>query len=293
MKKTIIKTLKKSVPDSAKKALKRILALEIGLDVCEMDLLTQQQAFVTKKTEAHQLRGLINKLSPVIDEDRSLIRLGPNGDGGYLVPDDLTGIAACFSPGVAFVSGFEKDCANLGMKVFLADNSIEKPVENHELFHFTKKHVGAISNDDFMTMDDWVASSLPDDHSDLLLQMDIEFSEYETILRMSDALLQRYRIIVAEFHELDQLWSLPFYELASHAFEKILQTHHCVHIHPNNCCGSMQKDGLDIPGVMEFTFLRRDRLQNPRPAKGFPHPLDYPNTKNPPLILPKCWYEFD
>ena len=29
-----------------------------------------------------------------------LIRIGGDGDGSYLVPDDLEGITACFSPGV-------------------------------------------------------------------------------------------------------------------------------------------------------------------------------------------------
>jgi hypothetical protein len=272
---------------------KKMLALEIGVDASEMDLLTQQQAFVTQKTAHDKMRGLITRLSPVVAEGQQLIRLGPKGDGGYLVPDDLTGIAACFSPGVALVSGFEKDCAELGMKVFMADQSMEGPAESHALFHFTKKYVGATTNDHFMTMDDWVGSSLPDDDSDLLLQMDIEGAEYETILRMSDALVQRCRIIVAEFHDLDQLWSSPFFRLAASVFDKILQTHSCVHIHPNNCCGSLQNDGLDIPRVMEFTFLRCDRLQSAVPAKTFPHPLDCDNTDNPPLTLPKCWYDTD
>ena len=41
----------------------------------------------------------------------NLIRLGNDGDGGYLVPDDLNGIEACFSPGVAGNVNFEKALA--------------------------------------------------------------------------------------------------------------------------------------------------------------------------------------
>lgn len=29
-----------------------------------------------------------------------LVRIGGDWDGAYLVPDDLAGVAACFSPGV-------------------------------------------------------------------------------------------------------------------------------------------------------------------------------------------------
>jgi hypothetical protein len=240
-------------------------------------------------TDSNKIQSLLQKLYPV-SCDKELIRFGPKGDGGYLLPNDLEGIEACFSPGVAFVSGFEKDCADLGMKIFLADKSVEQPTEVHKLFSFTKKFVGVTSNDDFITMDNWVASSLPESQSDLLLQIDIEGYEYEVFLSISDKLMRRFRIIVVEFHYLKQLWNSPFFKLAARAFEKILQTHTCVHIHPNNRFGSIQKKGLDIPHLLEFTFLRNDRIANPSYQNVFPNPLDYDNTDNPPLILPKCWY---
>jgi hypothetical protein len=144
-----------------------------------------------------------------------------------------------------------------------------------------------------MTMDNWVATSLAESQSDLLLQIDIEGYEYEVFLSISDNLMRRFRIIVAEFHQLKQLWNNPFFNLAARAFEKILQTHTCVHIHPNNYYGSIQKEGIEIPKLMEFTFLRNDRIVNPSHQSVFPHPLDYDNTDNPPLTLPKSWYMGD
>ena len=36
-----------------------------------------------------------------------LIRIGGDSDGSYLVPDDLAGITACFSPGVNRIKYFE------------------------------------------------------------------------------------------------------------------------------------------------------------------------------------------
>ena len=244
---------------------------------------------LVKMTEPNKIQSLMQKLYPV-SCDKELIRLGPKGDGGYLLPNDLEGIEACFSPGVAFVSGFEKDCAELGMKVFLADKSVEQPAEAHEQFNFTKKFVGVTSNDDFMTMDNWVTSSLPNSQSDLLLQMDIEGYEYEVFLSISDKLMHRFRIIVVEFHRLQQLLNNSFFNLAARVFEKILQTHTCVHIHPNNSSKSLRIKGLDIPKGMEFTFLRNGHISNPSYQNVFPNPLDCDNTDNPPLTLPKCWY---
>jgi hypothetical protein len=170
------------------------------------DILALGKAYPTALTDKSTIESLISKLLPRSPE-MGLIRLGPKGDGGYLVPNDLEGIEACFSPGVSHISGFEKDCADLGMRVFLADRSVEQPAEPHDLFYFTKKYVGATTSNDFMTVDDWVSLSLPGSQADLMLQIDIEGYEYETFLSMSDNLVRRFRIIAAEFHCLDQLWN--------------------------------------------------------------------------------------
>ena len=242
-------------------------------------------------TDRKALRELIRNLAPV-STDGGLIRLGPSGDGGYLVPNDLEGIEACFSPGVSNVSGFEEDCAQRGMKVFMADRSVDRAAAEHELFSFTKKFIGSTSNEDFLTIDDWVSTALPTGESDLMLQMDIENYEYETFLNMSDELLCRFRIIVTEFHSLNHLWDKQFFSLASKAFERILQTHSCVHIHPNNGRKLRKLKGVTIPPTAEFTFLRNDRIRNPIYANEFPHPLDSDCTDAKHISLPKCWYRF-
>jgi hypothetical protein len=255
------------------------------------NLLLSKKNFVTTKTEKKDVLCMIQKLTPY-STSTPLIRLGPDGDGGFLVPDDLDGIEACFSPGVSTVSGFEKNCADLGMNVFLADKSVDNPAENNEKFNFIKKFIGAKNNTDFITIDDWVKATGVSNDSDLLLQMDIEGFEYEVILNCSGELLNRFRVIVIEFHDLSELWNRPFFNLASHAIDKILQTHTCVHIHPNNYSKVFKKDGLEIPPLAEFTFLRKDRVGNPVRSKSYPHSLDRDNTDNPSLVLPKCWYSY-
>ena len=255
-----------------------------------LNILSRLGIFLVQQTDTSRIYDLLKQLYP-LSGDKPLVRLGAKGNGGYLVPDDFQGIEACFSPGVSTFSTFEKECADMGMHVFLADASVEQPVELDELlFSFIQKYVGVTSNEDFITLDDWVSLSLSEHNSDLILQMDIEGYEYEVILGVSDKLMKRFRIIVIEFHSLHQLLNRPFFDLASRVFEKILQSHECVHIHPNNCCGSLNVKSLEIPRVMEFTFLRKDRIDNYAFAKDFPHTLDFDCTNAPSLILPKCWY---
>jgi len=253
------------------------------------DTLEKFNAFPTRMTREEDIRSLIEQLFPIAT-DKELVRLGPADDGGYLVPDDLDGISTCFSPGVSSISGFELDCANLGMQVYLADRSVDRPAEEHKNFHFTKKFIGSTAVEGFTTLERWVSGASVERESDLMLQMDVEGYEFEIFLSCNEALINRFRIIVAEFHMLDQLWNAPFFRIANSTFNKILKTHACVHIHPNNCCGTIQKRGLSIPRVMEFTFLRRDRIRKSAFQTSFPHALDGHNTPNQPLLLPKCWY---
>jgi hypothetical protein len=243
-------------------------------------------------TRKDRVLSLIESLKPR-KTNFDLIRLGPKGDGGYLVPNDLEGIDACFSPGVAEVSEFEFDCYNLGMKLFLADKSVVKPNLgiDADKYSFIKKYIGCTNNDDFITMDDWVKSNKIYSNSDLLLQMDIEGGEYFTILNMSDSLMKQFRIIVIEFHQLQKLWNNDFFTTAEAVFQKLNQTHVCVHIHPNNYCEIYTKFDVDIPMLAEFTFIRKDRIQTTEKAINFPHKLDYDNTPNQPVVLTKNWYE--
>jgi hypothetical protein len=247
---------------------------------------------LTKATKRADLTGLIDRLHPK-EVGIELIRMGPQGDGGYLIPDDLEGIAACFSPGVSTVSDFELGCAERGMQVYLADYSVDGPATLHDNFSFIKKYVGATTSEQFITLHDWVKQSGIAPDVDLILQMDIEGFEYETLLSIPDDLMKRFRIIIIEFHRLHHLWGRPFFRLASAAFSKLLQTHSVVHLHPNNCRGSFYMQGLEIPRVMEFTFLRNDRFASHRYANRFPHPLDRDNTGDKTVTLPECWYRQD
>jgi hypothetical protein len=217
--------------------------------------------------------------------------LGPDDDGGYLVPDDLGGIECAFSPGVATESGFEAALAARGWRVFLADFSVDGPARADPHFVFEKKYVGCTSNDTFMTLDEWKGATIGQHDADLMLQMDIEGAEYETLLCASAGLLSQFRIMVVEFHYLHELFNKHFFAIASRLFEKLLQTHSVVHIHPNNCCGSVRGSGLEIPRVAELTFHRNDRLRQRSYCRTFPHPLDRDNTRKAPVVLHSSWYE--
>ena len=244
------------------------------------------------RTQEKKVLELIKKLQPY-NVGKDLIRLGAKRDGGYLVPDDLVEIEACFSPGVSTVSEFEKDCFKRGMKIFLADKSVDKPKIglSKNNYHFLKKYIGCYNNDDFITLDSWINSSNIKKNKDLMLQMDIEGAEYTSLLNISDDLLNLFRIIIIEFHDLHKFWNKGFYDIASVCFDKILLNHTCVHIHPNNFEPIDSNNGIEIPMAAEFTFIRNDRFSTKSYQKSFPHNLDNDNSnERKSILLPKIWY---
>lgn len=245
--------------------------------------------FPTQTSDVGKIKALLAKLHPITCS-KELIRLGPDGDGGYLVPNDLDGIEACFSPGVSNIAGFEMDCAEMGMKVFMADGSVERPPVTHPQFAFIQKFIGANTEGAFLSLEDWVNKAIIDSSSDLLLQIDIEGYEYETLLSASSSFLARFRIIVIECHYLDYLFCAPVFAIYSRVFERILGTHTCVHIHPNNICSTLTGLGMEMLQMAEFTFLRNDRISNRAFATVFPHPLDRDNSGMRSYGLPKSFY---
>src|SRR5262245_1319680 len=141
---------------------------------------------------------LISLLKPK-RTDCNLKRFGSTqGDGGYLLPDDLDGIGACVSPGVSTECSFDTQIADLGIDVYLADASVSGPPVFHERFKFSKIYLDAFNSGQTITIDDFCKSISPG--SDLLLQMDIEGAEYRVLNSASESLLSRFRIMVIEFH---------------------------------------------------------------------------------------------
>jgi hypothetical protein len=197
-------------------------------------------------------------------ETCSLLTLGGEHDGGYSIPDDLEGVVACFSPGVADSSRFELGIAELGIPVFLADASVVGPACDHPLFHFIRRYVGSFTDrdTDYIGFNEWCESCMEShEDGDLLLQMDIEGSEYEVIHSMSQNLLMRFRIISIEFHALHQLLNCNSFSFMSRAILKLLSSHRVVHVKQNPSAGYFVCNGKRFSKLLEVSFHRKDRLR--------------------------------
>lgn len=268
--------------------------------VREMRSVLQPMGFtVVRMANPRDVRALLQLIMPVKTE-HSLILIGGSNDGGYLVPDDLDGIEACFSPGVSDVADFELDLIQRSIPCFLADASVASSPIVHELLHFEPLWLGPVDDPktNTISLDTWVARHAPESDSragtrpsDLLLQMDIEDAEWACLLAASNETLARFRIIVIEFHDLEALSSRKGLEYMGLVFKKLTRLFSVVHAHPNNFSRAEPIGGINIHPVIELTFLRRDRIATSVPETSFPHPLDAPNLpRNPDVVLDSAWY---
>jgi hypothetical protein len=249
----------------------------------------------------HQFMSTIQLLIPN-SNPFDLIRIGGSGDGSYLIPDDLEGIDACFSPGVNNFKNFEDQLTNhYGIKCHMCDFSSNPRKFKTPLVKgmqtFKKKWLDVDGGNDSISLKEWVEELSPDANNDLILQIDIEGAEYRNLLATDSNTLNRFRIIVIELHDLFT-FKIPelFSKKVGPLLAKLNETHVSIHAHPNNCGGDSIEPvtGLNIPNVIEVTYLRRDRFTGNESQyihPQLPHPLDisWNVRKNPPIHLNENW----
>jgi len=223
----------------------------------------------------NQLRKYLENFRP-IDNGVPLIRIGEEGDGGYLLPDDLEGIEACCSPGSDMLWTFESELAlKYGIKSFICDREESRPSNLTKFQNFTAGWLANESSDGYISLRDWISQSDLSVSSDFILQMDIEDAEWPVLLGLDLKTLLRFRVIVVEFHFLSQLRNrLAFEKLFKPGLDKLFENFDVVHAHPNNCCGTFTIAGVEFPELVEITFHRKDRARFRSGFRPIPHKLD-------------------
>jgi len=240
-----------------------------------------------RMAEISEILGLIRPLATELP----LVRVGGDGDGGYLLPRDWDGLAGVISPGVGEVSEFETFFSTLGVPCFLFDASVPKPEGLPGNILFTSQFIGETSSENSITLEE--ALRFAPEEGDLLLQMDIEGDEWNVLQSLQAQSLQRFRTLVIEFHDFDTLlfssWGIRLVRIV---LDKLLSDFYPVHVHINNCCGSTTfvgaKGPSKLPRVIEVTLHRKDRVSNVEHYAVLPSDLDSPNlpdATNPELPL--------
>ena len=193
------------------------------------------------------------------------------------MPNDFDGVTALFSPGVSDNWSFEEDLSTrYGVPAFLCDRHVQVsrcpfPVDDF--------WIGPATAGDLVTLEHWVDMRDPDQHGDLVLQMDIEDAEYLALLTCSRQTLNRFRILIVELHGLHRLLQQDWLRsIGLPTLEKLAELFEVVHLHPNNAAPVDTRMGIEIPVTVEVTYHRKDRVTRGSGNANLPHLLDRPNV---------------
>jgi hypothetical protein len=202
------------------------------------------------------------------------IRLGNNGDGGYVI-SDVDNYDSYISCGVGDEFSFCKDFIQKykTKNNFSFDGTInEVPLNYPDDLIFYKKNINTITDNDNTDLKEYLKR-----YKSVFLKMDIEGDEYKWIEITDTNELISIKQMVIEFHNISKNILLFITCL-----KKITNTHTIIHCNGNNYAGTFLKFKKNFPDVLEITFLSNHYINDKKlNLLELPSNLDFPN--NPEL----------
>jgi hypothetical protein len=242
---------------------------------------------IPRAARAREQQGrdmLFAEIQPVKLLNCELARYGEANDGGYLACRNLLGaVGSAYSYGISGYDGWGCDVST----------ELNVPVHEYDCFNTTRPScpggkpvfhaecvAGARSTDADGRLFDSLQSQFAkngDADKHLVVKMDVEGAEWDTILKTPDEVLDRIDQFIFEFHGIDKNPGL-YLEVMG----KLKQHFEVAHLHFNNhACLS---GGPPFPAwAYEVTFVNKRLAKVDSAGKAtLPNPLDAPNAPTYP-----------
>lgn len=174
----------------------------------------------------------------------------------------------------------------------MADPSVTNPFPNSSRVKFLNKLVTNYRSPETITIEQMI-EYCPTSKKNMILQMDIETSEYQTILSLPPSRLkEHFRFLIFEIHQVQLLANKVGLAALSSFFAKILADFDLVHIHPNNIHPVITHHNFEIPSALEITLARKGTLKYRDAVAHLPHDLDEANVDyQNDVLLNTYWYQ--
>lgn len=184
-------------------------------------------------------------------------RVGNTNDGGYVMLDDFQEEGIAYSFGICDDVTWDRAMAERGYEVYMYDHTINGLPEEHPAFHFFRKGIaGETCRAELDTLEHYIHANHHEAEQHMILKMDVEGAEWESLLACPEEVLQSFDQIVLELHDLI-LHPDAQGEGILRTLAKLNETHALVHLHANNYSNEYQIDGRIFADVVEVTYARR------------------------------------
>lgn len=247
----------------------------------------------SSQTSSEEIRALIRTLKPRAFKNDYKVRVGAHADGGYVLPSCALSSNLVLSIGIGDQVSFDLAMANRGATVYQYDHTIERQPAVHKNFRYFKKGWGSKTTDELITLSsmvemiDWNEARCP------ILKFDVEGAEWEALLLTQQEVIEKFEIIVGEFHYFHNLIGRGFFKLVYQIFKKLSSSHLPAHIHPNNATGVRLINGIPFPPLLEITWCKKSMVNEGEFSRDpIPGPLDFPNLAGRPDIFLSLFSDF-
>lgn len=217
----------------------------------------------------------------------SLVRKGSAHDGGYVFCDFGVRYSKLISFGVGDNVDFEFDISNLVESIDLYDPTVENlplVIDNSQFFRVGLAHD---SSSGFTSLYDATKFSLPS--SNLLLKIDIEGGEWDSLNGANEELLKSFSQIFLELHGLHKIRDTELLEKYIRVLQKLRLSHYLVSLHANNWSSYSVIGGVPLPDTIEITLVRIDLCRDFTLHRN-PEVKNYHSSNNP--AKPDYWTIF-
>jgi hypothetical protein len=276
----------------------RALWVQITLYADSTNLIKYQEMIINNSTSRSNnkvqnlgyqtLLKVLYLLRPKSVGDTNMIRIGPKGEGGYVIYNNINTIDKLISIGVAKDTAFEEDFlrhSNINPKAHLFDHT-DRPVRHLPtgiIFH--SLGLGRVDDPEKNLLSlETISQNYLEQGEKCLLKVDIDESEYSTFPFVSPETFSRFEQIILELHSISEDKILNG-DINS-VIKNITENFFVIHIHPNSFEPWINVFGICLPKVVEITFLNKkytNLICNE--ISIFPSKLDYPNKLGLEMIL--------
>lgn len=193
--------------------------------------------------------------------ESSLVRVGSENDGGYLMLPPFTENAKVISLGIANNIDFEIELIDRGFTrdIFCFDGSISNLPVDRQGLHFESKYIKVTTGNNFRTLSSIMQSI---DTQELILKIDIEGDEWEVLDNLSDLELCKFSQIIGEFHGFASIRENYELEKKISLLNRLSLNFFLLNSHPNNWSTFKIIKGIPIVDVLEMTFVNKRIIGN-------------------------------
>ena len=232
----------------------KITLLKLMTNNNENEYKKVQECLLNDPDKSYCIYHLIST-KDVLNKKRVLI--GEKRDGIYLLFDDFINVHIAYSFGISTNVDFDKALADRGIDIYMYDHTIDSlPFENTK-FHWRKIGICGKyrTNTNLKTLEKLIDENGHKNEKNMILKMDIEHWEWESLVDISEETLNQFKYIIIEFHFRDEK-NYNNNNLYYKVLKKLSETHQPFYVRCNNNKGEIVNFGNNrICVLLEVSYL--------------------------------------